>query len=70
MGYHSLSTDSGGTPEDRRNEADRVLDLFREEHVLGKLSAKEKEFVDKLARGYPVSVPQLFYLRDIKDRYL
>ena len=46
------------------------MDMFREEHVLGKLSAKEKEFVDKLARGYPVSVPQLFWARDIKGRLI
>lgn len=70
MPFHSLNTDSGGSDEDRRNEATRILTMFQDFNVLGHLSKKEREFVDKMAQGFAVSVNQLFWLREIKTRIL
>lgn len=67
MAYHSLSTESGGDGDDRRAEADRIL------KILGAcdsslFSDAERAFVIGRRRG-PVSVKQLFWLRDIKSKY-
>jgi hypothetical protein len=67
MGYHSLS-DSGGDEDSRRVEASRILELMTDLHVLGQLNAKERNFVDKMAQGFPVTPGQLFWLRDLKTK--
>ena len=64
MSYHDLST-STLTDAERRLEADAIVDMLCDEQV----SDKEREFLDKIAQGWPVSVKQLFWLRDIKDKY-
>jgi len=73
MSYHPLANDTGGTADDRRVEADRILKIFRDTNLDAEdLSETEARFVaeqiDHPER--PVSPKQLFWLRDIKDRYL
>ena len=69
MSYHPLANDTGGTAEDRRAEADRILKLFDNLGIEG-MTAKEQEFIDDMDFGGEVTPKQLFWLRDIKDKYL
>lgn len=67
MGYHYLS-DSGMSAEDRRNEASRICSMLIENDV--ELTEKEQDFVDDISNvSRTVSTKQLFWLRDIKDKY-
>lgn len=66
MAYHPLS--NVGTPEERREEADRLIELIAENQ--GELNEKERDFVADIEMGGNVSAKQLFWLRDIKDKYL
>lgn len=70
MSYHDLS-DSGMTPEAMRDEATRICDLIRP--AVGDYTMRQNElkFVLEIAdKRKPVSVKQLFWLRDLKDKYL
>lgn len=67
MSYHDLS-ECTLTADERRAEADRLTVIIGE--FQEKLTANEREFVKKQRDGFPVSVKQLFWLRDIKDKYL
>lgn len=67
MSYHDLSG-STLTDDERRAEADRILEMIKGNRDL--LTLVETGFVDKVARGGPVSIKILFWLRDIKDRIL
>lgn len=69
MGYHPLS-DLGMTADERRSEAWRILEMFWEFGALGNLTCKEREFIDKMAQGFPVSDGQLCWLRDLKARHI
>lgn len=64
----SLFNQSGGTAEDRRAEADRILRTLDTDSM----EPKEAEFVDGLIMdpARPVTPKMLFWLRDIKDKYL
>ncbi len=66
MGYHDLSR-STLTADERRAEADRLTGIIGE--FENRLTDTERQFVKKTRDGFPISVKQLFYLRDIKDRY-
>ena len=68
MSYHSLS-DSGMSADEMRQEADRILDVFRDTGVIRELEGKDRVFVDKMAQGFPVTTGQLFFLRDLKTKY-
>jgi hypothetical protein len=68
MAFNQLNDDSGGTAEDRRAEAWRILEILKDCHALGQLTHNERQFVDKVAQGFSISVNQLFYLREIKAR--
>ena len=68
MAYHPLANDTGGTAEDRRAEADRILKILTDPCDL--YTEVEAKFIDDMERGGPVSAKQLFWLRDIKDKYL
>lgn len=70
MAYNPLSNDTGGTADDRRSEADRILELLAAYVPLEDMTDKEQEFVDNMQDDRPVSAKQLFWLRDIKDKYL
>lgn len=65
-----LGNDTGGTPEDRRSEADRLVKIISEQAGLSALTPKELDFVAQMDEGGSVSPKQVFWLRDIKDKYL
>lgn len=74
MAYHPLANDTGGSPDDRRSEADRILKLLEDECfdalAVTAFTTKEDTFIGQMREGGPVSPKQLFWLRDIKDKYL
>ena len=65
MSYHDLS-ECTLTPAERLEEASRIIGMLEE--VYEQLSDKEQSFVESLQSS--CSVKQLFWLRDIKDKYL
>jgi hypothetical protein len=70
MSYHDLS-DSGMSDQDRRAEATRICGMILP--AVGDYTMKQKElkFVMDIAdKRKPVSTKQLFWLRDLKDKYL
>lgn len=69
MAYHPLTNETGGSPDDRRSEADRLLKLLDEVDVM-QFTANEDRFLGQMREDGPVSPKQLFWLRDIKDKYL
>ena len=70
MAYHPLANDTGGTAEDRRDEADRIIQILSEHIDFESMEFKEQKFVGQMQDGGRVSPKQLFWLRDIKDKYL
>ena len=70
MGYHDLS-DSGMTAQERRNEATRILRILDDQCSFEDFRPHEQEFMDKMDQpDVPVSTKQLFWLRDLKEKYL
>ena len=69
MAYHPLANDTGGSPEDRRSEADRILKILEDVDAV-QFTTKEDKFIGQMRDDVPVSPKQLFWLRDIKDKYL
>ena len=70
MSYHDLS-ECTLSADERREEANAILEMFG----IGALdtndcSQVEKRFIFDIADGRAISVKQLFWLRDIKDRIL
>ena len=65
MSYHSLS-ECTLTDDERRAEATRIV--LRIIDISGK-TQKEVDFIRNMSRNVPVSVAQLFYLRDLNDKY-
>jgi hypothetical protein len=73
MAYHPLTNDTGGTADDRRAEASRILSILSKNGVDSSvMSPREQGFYEQMAddETQPVSPKQLFWLRDIKDKYL
>lgn len=68
MTYHDLSSCTL-TADERREEADRLVIMILKE-AEDQLEPHEGQFVYQMEDGGPVSVKQLFWLRDIKDKYL
>lgn len=68
MTYHPLTTESGGDEQSRVNEARTIVRLLEE--FSEQLSSKEQNMVESMADCDSCTTKQLFYLRDIKDRYL
>lgn len=68
MAYNPLNSESGSDPLSRRKEADRICLILEDKKE--SMSKKEQDFLDQIAQEIPVSVNQLFWLRDIKDKYL
>lgn len=66
MGYHDLS-ECTLDPVERRSEADHLIKIIQNSSV-ETLSQKEQDFVDSMDSDRAVSVKQLFWLRDIKDK--
>jgi len=63
-----LFQDSGSTPDSRRAEADKLLAII--EDFSEQLTPKEASFVEQVWSADFISPKQLFWLRDIKDKYL
>lgn len=61
-----------GTPERRREEADRILQMLTSEANLDEMSKKDEDFFERMTDDMfaPISPGQLTWLRDLRDRYL
>jgi hypothetical protein len=70
MAYHPLANDTGGSADDRRAEADRIIQILSETVEFEALAPNEQKFIGQIQNGEAVSTKQLFWLRDIKDRAL
>lgn len=75
MAYHPLADDSGQTPERRTEEAQNLVEML-EDHE-DEMSPSDRNFYRSTAERFKqyglrttISVKQLFWLRDIKDRVL
>lgn len=71
MAYHELTKESGGTADDRRSEASRLMKII-EGFEWDDMTSAEITFLNEMEENdtRPVSTKQLFWLRDIKDKYL
>ena len=69
MAYHPLANDTGGTADDRRAEADRILKILDECGDPREYTAREDSFLGNMRENRAVSPKQLFYLRDLKVKY-
>lgn len=68
MSYHDLS-ESTLSDDERSAERDRLVGMLLE--VEYRMTNSEQSFVSSQRRAtWPPSVKQLFWLRDIKDKYL
>ena len=68
MSYHDLS-ESTLSDDERSAERDRLVGMLLE--VEHRMTNPEQSFVGSQRRAtWPPSVKQLFWLRDIKDKYL
>jgi hypothetical protein len=70
MTYHPLANDTGGTADDRRAEASRIIRIIFNSVDVDSVTPKEKTFIFQMDEGGEVTPKQLFWLRDIKDKYL
>jgi hypothetical protein len=64
----SLGQESGGDNDSRVTEAQALLKIIAD--VQGQLTLKEANFVEQMDNCTTCSTKQLFWLRDIKDKYL
>jgi hypothetical protein len=68
MSYHSLS-ECTLTADERQAEAIRIADILT--NSLSKMSQKEREFVLLMGSAHVnVSTKQIFWMRDLRDKYL
>jgi hypothetical protein len=67
MGYSDFS-ESSLTADERVAEAHRILGML--ESDTDAMTPREREFVESMDGCRFCSIKQLFYLRDIKDKYL
>ena len=68
LSYHDLSSCTL-TDDERVAEKDRILRMLLERITPSQMTEKEAEFIGKMDDAKYVSVKQLFYLRDLNDRY-
>ena len=68
MSYHPLTQESGGDAQSRVEEAHRIGKTLEE--CSEELEPKELSFVAQMADCWTCTVKQLFWLRDIKEKYL
>jgi hypothetical protein len=68
MSYHDLS-ECTLTADERRAEANKITGMLAD--AIDQMQDNERSFVMRIADFYaPVSVKQIFWLRDLKDKYL
>lgn len=77
MTGNPLWKDSGGTAESRNQEAFDILVKMELQNMTDAMNEREAEFVNQLADRMSqfgdrcmVSPKQLFWLRDLKEKYL
>lgn len=68
MSYHPLTSESGGDELSRIEEAQKICRLLEE--FYDQMTDKEKGMIEQMTDCDYCSTKQLFFLRDIKDRYL
>ena len=68
MSYHTMTKESGGDENSRINEARTICRMLEEIHET--MSSKEQDFVEQMTDTDYCTTKQLFWLRDIKDKYL
>lgn len=68
MSYHPLTNDSGGDLRSRCEEAWKICRMLEE--FTDQMTDKEKGFIEQMTDCDICSPKQIFYLRDIKDKYL
>jgi hypothetical protein len=66
MGYNDFS-ECTLTQDERVAEKDRIVSRLT--GIQDEMTPKEREFVTKMESSSFVSVKQLFWLRDINDKY-
>jgi len=67
VGYNNLS-ESGMSGSDMRSEASRIVDMIQDS--TDQMTPVERRFVESMGDDFaPVSTKQLFWLRDLKDKY-
>jgi len=72
MTYHPLSEDTGQTPERRLEESQKIVKMLFDElgDALGGTSERESTFLCEMQGADSCSPKQLFWLRDLKEKYL
>jgi hypothetical protein len=68
VSYHTLTSESGGDEQSRISEAHHICRLLEEFN--DQMSQRERDFIESMTDCDYCTTKQLFYLRDIKDRYL
>jgi hypothetical protein len=67
MTYHPLANDSGSDDSRRREEAADLVSKL--EDYLEELTPSQRSFVEQMGEGGPVTVKQIFWLRNIWDKF-
>ncbi len=68
MAYHVLANESGGDASSRVSEAHMIVRLLEDETE--QMTPKERTFIEQMADCDFCTTKQIFWLRDIKDKYL
>lgn len=68
MSYHDLS-ESTLTPDERLAEKDRILRKLLERVSPDQLEENERKFIWQMDNAKSVSPKQIFWLRDIAEKY-
>ena len=68
MSYHDLSSCTL-TDDERVAEKDRILRMLLERSCVDQMTKAEADFIGKMDDAKHVSVRQLFWLRDLNERY-
>ena len=76
MTYRATESSSSQTPDERQAEARKILFDMGLAAYVDLMAEKERDFVSRLANdleirsSVAVSVKQLWWLRDLKEKYL
>ncbi len=65
----ALFQESGGTPKQRRDEANKLVDRLHGGEKWRQMQKREQDFVEQMEFADEVSPKQLFYLRDLTEKY-
>jgi hypothetical protein len=68
VSYHPLSRDSGSDDDRRRQEANDLLLMLRPH--FDDMASKHQKFWNDMQQKAFITVKELFYLRDLRDRYV